>query len=84
MDVVLHQITECIIDQAMPLNEGFVLKCGCNNMYDKMAAATDGTRVSGMFGAFIDDFQRFRVQGLRQAEADPVNAVAGHVRGVPC
>jgi hypothetical protein len=57
MDVVLHHITERIIDQAMPLDEGLVLKRGSDNVHDEMAAAGGGTGVAGMFGTFVDNFQ---------------------------
>ena len=83
MYIALHHITEGIIDQPMPLDEGFVLECGRDNVHDKMATAAGGARVSGMFRAFVDDIQRIRLQGLRQTGADPVDAFVGHVREAP-
>ena len=83
MDVALHHITEGVIDKAVPLNEGLVLKRGGNDLHNEMAAAAGGARMSGMFGAFVDNFQRFGLQGLCQARADPVDAFAGHVRAIP-
>ena len=81
MYIALHHITEGIIDQPMPLDEGFVLECGRDNVHDKMATAAGGARVSGMFRAFVENFQQVGLQGLRQTGADPVDAFAGHVRG---
>jgi len=83
MDVALHHITEGIIDQAMPLDEGLVLECGGDKVHDEVAAAAGSARVSGMFGAFIDNFQGIGLQGLRQAGAYLCNAFAGHIREVP-
>ena len=83
MDIALHHITEGSIDQPMPLDEGLVLKRSGDYVHDEMAAAAGGTRVSGMFGAFVDYFQQLGLQDFCQAGADSVGAFAGHVRGVP-
>ena len=83
MDVALHHITKGLIDQSVPLDEGLVLKRGCDNLHNEMPAAAGSTRMSGMFGAFIDNLQRFRLQGLCQAVTDPVNAFICHVREIP-
>lgn len=83
MDVALHHITKGLIDQSVPLDEGFVLKRGCDNLHNEVSTAAGGTRMSGMLRAFVDDLQRFRLQGLCQAVTDPVNAFICHVRGIP-
>jgi hypothetical protein len=57
MDVALHHITEGIIDQPVSLDEVLVLKGGRNNVHNEMAATAAGARMSGMFGAFISNFQ---------------------------
>jgi hypothetical protein len=83
MDVALQHISKGVIDKAMPLDEGFVLKCGCDNVHNEMPAATGGTCMSCMFRAFIDNLQRLGLQGLCQAGAYPVNAFVCHVREIP-
>jgi len=57
MDVALHHITEGIIDQPVSLDEVLVLKGSRNNVHNEMAATAGGTRMSGMFGAFVSNFQ---------------------------
>ena len=83
MDIGLHHVTEGVIDQAMPLDEWFVLKCIRNYVYDEMATAASGAGVSGMLGAVVDNFQGFGLQGRRQTLVNPLNAFSGHIREVP-
>ena len=83
MDIALHHITECIIDQAVPLDEGLVLEGGCDDVHDEMAAAGSGARVAGMFRTFVNNFQGFGLQRLRQAGTYLRSAISGHVREAP-
>ena len=83
MDVALHHITEGIIDQAVPLDEGLVPECSCHDVHDVMSAAAGRARVTRVPGAFVNNFQRFGLQGLRQAGANLLDAVTAHVREKP-
>ena len=83
MDVALHHITEGIIDQAVSLDEGLVLERSSDDVHDVMATAAGCTRVSGVPGAFVNNFQGFGLQCLRQASANLLDAVTTHVREKP-
>lgn len=83
MDFAVHNITDRIIDQSMPLNECFVLKNRGNDGDDKVTAATGGAGMTGMLGTLVDDVELHGLQFTRQALAQQGCTVGCHFRVIP-